>query len=94
MARSPRSRTEGLFRIYRRRGAGSFRGRPLPYEEAARKISLDRYSTWLDPERIVINVASLYREFSGATASLDRMVLFAAMKRYRDACAHDHGADG
>jgi cyclase len=62
----------------------------LPYEEAARKISLDRYSTWLDPERIVINVASLYREFSGATASLDRMVLFAAMKRYRDACAHDH----
>ncbi len=63
----------------------------LPYEEAARKISLDRYSAWLDPERIVINVASLYREFSGATAPLDRMVLFAAMKRYRDACGHDHG---
>jgi len=61
----------------------------IPYEEAARKISLDRFA-WLDPERIVINVASLYRQFSGSKAPLDRMALFAGMKRYREACAHDH----
>jgi glyoxylase-like metal-dependent hydrolase (beta-lactamase superfamily II) len=61
----------------------------VPAEEAARKISLDRFA-WLDPERIVINVASLYREFSGSKAPLDRMTLFAGMKRYREAQAH-HG---
>jgi cyclase len=66
----------------------------LPYEEAARKISLDRFATWLDPERMVINTASLYREFSGSKEPLNRMALFAGMKRYRDACAHDHVARG
>jgi hypothetical protein len=35
----------------------------VPYEEAARKINLDRFAGWLDPERIVINVASLYDSF-------------------------------
>jgi cyclase len=62
----------------------------VPYEEAARKISLDRFAQWLDPERIVINVASLYRQFSSPRAVLvDRVALFAGMKRYRDAYAHD-----
>ncbi len=61
----------------------------LPFEEAARKIGFDRFASWLDPERIVINVASLYREFSGSKAPLDRMILFAGMKRYRDA-RHPH----
>jgi hypothetical protein len=64
----------------------------IPYEVAALKIGLDRFASWLDPERIVINVASLYREFSGSKTPLDRMVMFAGMKRYRDACAHDHAA--
>ena len=66
----------------------------VPFEAAARRISLDRFSTWLDPERIVINMASLYREFSASTAPLDRMPLFAEMKRYRtERCAHDHTND-
>jgi len=33
--------------------------------EAANDISLADYSSWGDAERIVINVAALYREFSG-----------------------------
>jgi cyclase len=66
----------------------------VPFEVAARRISLDRFSTWLDPERIVINMASLYREFSASTAPLDRMPLFAEMKRYRtERCAHNHTND-
>jgi cyclase len=65
----------------------------LPYEEAARKINLDRFAGWLDSERIVINVASLYRQFAGAKATpVDRVTLFAGMKRYRDACTHDRRA--
>jgi cyclase len=64
----------------------------VPAEVAAQKISVDRFATWLDPERMVINVAALYREFSGSKAPLDRIALFAGMKRYRGAHAHDHAA--
>jgi cyclase len=60
----------------------------VPYEEAARRISLDRFAGWLDSERIAINTAAMYREFAGAKEPLNRLVLFAAMKRYRDAHAH------
>jgi glyoxylase-like metal-dependent hydrolase (beta-lactamase superfamily II) len=62
----------------------------VPADVAAEKISLDRFA-WLDPERIVINVASLYREFSGSKEPLNRVALFAGMKKYRDARAgHAH----
>lgn len=65
----------------------------LPFQEAARKISLAAFNHWLDPERIIINTASLYREFSGDHRVIDRMVLFAEMKKYRaerdaQACCH------
>ena len=33
--------------------------------EAAQDISLSDYSSWGDAERIVLNVAALYREFAG-----------------------------
>lgn len=35
----------------------------LPAREAARDISLADYAAWGDPERIAVNVATLYREF-------------------------------
>ncbi len=56
----------------------------VPFEIAARKINLDEFSGWLDPERIIINVSSLYREFTGAPPNPDRMPLFAEMKKFRD----------
>ena len=37
--------------------------------EAANDIALSDYSAWGDAERIVVNVHTLYREFSGAMAS-------------------------
>ncbi|HEX4210036.1 MAG TPA: MBL fold metallo-hydrolase [Candidatus Binataceae bacterium] len=40
----------------------------LSVYDAAQDISLTDYSSWGDAERIVINVATLYREFSGGTA--------------------------
>ena len=39
---------------------------------------------------MIINVASLYREFSGSKAPLNRMELFAHMKHWRDRAAHHH----
>jgi cyclase len=37
----------------------------MSYDEAARDIALDRYADWLDPERVVVNVMTCYRDFSG-----------------------------
>lgn len=47
--------------------------------EAARDIELAEYSAWSDPERIAVNVDSLYREFSGSSNATDIFELFARM---------------
>ena len=47
--------------------------------EAARDIELSEYSAWSDPERIAVNVDSLYREFSGEQASTDMLELVSRM---------------
>ena len=47
--------------------------------DAARDIELSEYSAWSDPERIAVNVDSLYREFSGDQAATDIVELFARM---------------
>jgi glyoxylase-like metal-dependent hydrolase (beta-lactamase superfamily II) len=47
--------------------------------DAARDIELAEYSAWSDPERIAVNVDSLYREFAGEQASTDIFELFARM---------------
>ena len=47
--------------------------------EAARDIELQEYSAWSDPERIAVNVDSLYREFAGEEAMTDIFELFGRM---------------
>ncbi len=47
--------------------------------EAAKDIELREYSAWSDPERIAVNVDSLYREFSGSGATTDIFELFTRM---------------
>jgi glyoxylase-like metal-dependent hydrolase (beta-lactamase superfamily II) len=47
--------------------------------DAARDIQLGEYSAWSDPERIVVNVDSLYREFRQQQEKTDVMQLFAQM---------------
>lgn len=47
--------------------------------EAARDIELAEYSAWSDPERIAVNVDSLYREFKGEQAATDVFELFTRM---------------
>ncbi|HKJ74915.1 MAG TPA: MBL fold metallo-hydrolase, partial [Alphaproteobacteria bacterium] len=54
----------------------------LDPEEAARDISLDPYSDWLDSERLVANVAALYREF-GADVDMNVLNAFSMMARFR-----------
>lgn len=47
--------------------------------EAAKDIELREYSAWSDPERIAVNVDSLYREFAGEKTTTDIFHLFAQM---------------
>ena len=57
----------------------------MPVFEAAQDISLSDYSSWGDGERIVINVATLYREFSGGQPVTDiRADLFGMMAKLRN----------
>jgi cyclase len=51
----------------------------MPAVEAARDIPLDRYASWSDGERIVVNVASIYRELSGDTTHPNVASLFGQM---------------
>lgn len=53
----------------------------LTVEEAARDISLEAYRSWLDPERVFVNVHSLYREFSGNPDPPEILEMFAGMAR-------------
>jgi len=49
---------------------------------AAWDIDITPYRSWTDRERIVVNVASLYREFSGETKGGDFAAAFTAMAQY------------
>lgn len=51
----------------------------LGAREAALDIELHEYSAWSEPERIAVNVDSLYREFSGEQAATDIVELFERM---------------
>jgi len=54
-------------------------------EQAALDIALGEYRRWLDPERIAVNVDSLYREYRGDPAQADPVKLFGLMARARRA---------
>ncbi|MEL1251171.1 MBL fold metallo-hydrolase [Aurantiacibacter gilvus] len=69
----------------------------VDFEEAALKINLDEFRGWSDPERIVANVYSLYRQWGAEFPRAQRGALFGAMKRYQVAmasheehCGHEH----
>ena len=56
----------------------------MPMFEAAQDISLTDYSSWGDAERIVVNVAALYSEFSGGAAATSPIgELFSMMAKLR-----------
>jgi glyoxylase-like metal-dependent hydrolase (beta-lactamase superfamily II) len=51
----------------------------MSFYDAAMDISLTDYSSWGDSERIVVNVAALYREFAGDSRPPDMGELTAMM---------------
>lgn len=68
----------------------------LSYFDAASEIALDPYADWIDAERIVINVASLYHQF-GMAVRPTPLELWSDMSRYhKHRCAtcggHHHNS--
>lgn len=55
----------------------------LSEADAVSEILLDDFGDWTDAERIVINVNTLYREFSGGTLKTDQQVLYERLAAYR-----------
>jgi cyclase len=53
----------------------------MPVDEAARDITLDAWRGWLDPERIWVNVHTLYRDFAGDRRAPHPLEMFAGMAR-------------
>ncbi|MBS0219602.1 MAG: MBL fold metallo-hydrolase [Proteobacteria bacterium] len=57
---------------------------PITDKTGVAQISLDPYADWIDSERIILNVAALYREY-GMTERPDVMTLWADMYRFHQA---------
>ncbi|APR84919.1 Fumarylacetoacetase [Minicystis rosea] len=55
----------------------------MPVFDAAADIALTDWSSWGDAERIVVNVASMYRELSGDASPAEPAALFAMMARIK-----------
>jgi cyclase len=47
--------------------------------QAARSISLERFADWGEAERLVVNIANIYRELSGEQESLNPLAAFEQM---------------
>ncbi|MEO6387354.1 MAG: MBL fold metallo-hydrolase [Croceibacterium sp.] len=63
----------------------------MEWREAARDIPIKDYAHWTDPERVVANVYSLYKQWDPELAPAPPPVLFAEMNRYRKEHAEIHG---
>lgn len=63
----------------------------LTWEEAAYEVGYDAFDSWLDRERVVANVANVFRELSGGAVDPTTSEIMHQMLRYRRgaSCPHD-----
>jgi hypothetical protein len=50
--------------------------------QAARSISLERWADWGEAERLVVNIANIYRELSGDEQPLNPLAAFEQMAAF------------
>jgi len=86
---------KGYFEHLRDETRGRFEA-GMPWQDAARDIPINDYAHWTDPERVVANVYSLYREWNPEIPAATPFTLFGEMNHYRKAhlaaqeCGHAH----
>ncbi len=59
--------------------AGYCHAQGMDVMQAARSLSLDRWADWRESERVVVNVANIYRELSGEQDPLNPITAFEQM---------------
>ncbi|MEJ8572098.1 MBL fold metallo-hydrolase [Microbaculum marinum] len=64
----------------------------MDFADAAWDIALTGFDDWLDRERVVVNVAHVYKVLSNGAVNPDRPTLNALMGRYRAGTATPHEA--
>jgi cyclase len=64
--------------------ATAMRARGLSVKQAARTIDLSAYAHWLDPERIVLAIDTVYKGLDGKTDAPDYLTLFGEMAEYAE----------
>jgi len=68
----------------------------MTFEQAAHDINWDAFRDWGDSERLLVNVATCFREFANDTSERDIIGLFTLMARWRKShqpdahTGHDH----
>jgi cyclase len=86
---------KGYFEHLRDEARGRFEA-GMSWQDAARDIPITDYAHWTDPERVVANVYSLYREWDPAMPAAAPFMLFGEMNHYRKEhfarqdCGHAH----
>ena len=65
----------------------------LTWQEAAYEVGYANFDSWLDRERVVANVATIYRDLSGGKVNPAQEDVLREMIRYSKGatCAHDEG---
>lgn len=64
----------------------------MNHADAAWDIAFDAFDSWIDRERVVVNVAQIYRELSGGRINPERSDLLKLMGRYRAGAKTPHDA--
>jgi hypothetical protein len=62
----------------------------MTFEQAAHDINWEAFRDWGDSERLLVNVATCFREFANDTSERDIIGLFTLMARWRK--THEAGA--
>ena len=81
---------KGYFEHLRDEARGRFDA-GMDWREAARDIPIKDYAHWTDPERVVANVYSLYKQWDPDIPHAPPPMLFAEMNKYRKEHHERHG---
>jgi glyoxylase-like metal-dependent hydrolase (beta-lactamase superfamily II) len=65
----------------------------MSWQDAAFDVAWGPFNEWGDPERVVINMATLYRELSGQPIPVESAELWELMGRYHYARTEGYGHD-
>ncbi len=74
-------REERAYFVYLYEQARSLHAQGMDVMQAARALNMDRWASWGEPERLVVNVANIYAELNGDEEPLNPLTAFQQMAK-------------